>query len=378
MKLLIHCAAPFDQNSGVNKVALSVGKELQKKGIEAQFVFLYGAPAPHFNYMPWLEKSKLLSLLRHTPISALFFCNFLKKHSFDLIHSHSPEAGFDSLVATRLLNRKTPVAITLHGLDKAIEAEWNTEIAQKKVTFSWGTYWYLFWSNFKARYSFAHAASFSSISNAVDREAKKFFHTSTTIIQNGFDSAAFYPKPNKNKIRRELSLPTDKKIILFVGDNGWRKGLSYLVQALEHLSDEFILVIVGLSQQPADLPLAGSVSTRVLYAGKHSPDKLCDYYNAADVLCNPALNEGFGLIYLEAIACGLPVIGSKETGAEDIILPENGLLVEKRNVTELMIALQKITSNPPVIRLTPAFKTKGSWERISDLYRKWLEGIKSN
>lgn len=104
--------------------------------------------------------------------------------------------------------------------------------------------------------------------------------------------------------------------VCFAGELVWRKGLGYLLEAWRRAAlADAELVLVGHAGDPALLArYEGSFTLR----GRVSRDELRTVYQASDLLCVPSLSEGFGLVYLEAMACGTPVIGTTSTGAPDV------------------------------------------------------------
>src|SRR5207245_9052865 len=83
----------------------------------------------------------------------------------------------------------------------------------------------------------------------------------------------------------------------------------------------------------------------VVLAGGVSPRELVDYYNLCDVFAMPSKGEGFGIVYLEALACGKPVIAGNKDGSVDAVLNgELGVLVDPESVDEIAKALAGVIS----------------------------------
>ena len=138
--------------------------------------------------------------------------------------------------------------------------------------------------------------------------------TNTVTLNLGVDTQAFRPVPRDVALREELGLPLDRKVLLYVGRLSAEKNIEMLLAAFEALNDRhpntYHLVIVG------DGPLR-----RVLPATRHRTGaltwrsyiqengKLAEYYHAADLFIHPGVCETFGLVVLEAQACGLPCVG---------------------------------------------------------------------
>ncbi len=140
------------------------------------------------------------------------------------------------------------------------------------------------------------------------------------IIPNGLDIDKFSPL-DKEASRKILKLPTDKKIILYGAANAIndpRKGFTYLLQALQKLSEkhrhEYHLVIFGSTQIRLDLDMPVSF---LGYIKEHLILQMA--YSAADVMIVPSIEETFGQTVTEAMACETPVIAFKKTGPEGIV-----------------------------------------------------------
>ena len=181
------------------------------------------------------------------------------------------------------------------------------------------------------------------VSYWLEKEVEKSFLKNHSIytIQNGIDLKSFVPIPTRDKIVKKYKI-NKQKIILGVAST-WekRKGLGYFIQLSEKLNqDEFQIILVGLSKQEIKtLPdnIIGITRTE-------STKALAELYSAADVFVNPTLEEALGLTNLEALACGTPAITFESGGSPETIDEETGLVVEKGNIDELIIAIKKITS----------------------------------
>jgi D-inositol-3-phosphate glycosyltransferase len=128
--------------------------------------------------------------------------------------------------------------------------------------------------------------------------------------------------------RHRLGFAPDHPIVLFVGRFDSVKGIDRLVTAMTYLRrvDSLRLVLVGgdglaspatrrLQKQARDLGLQDTVT----FAGRIDQDRLPPYYSAADVLVVPSLYESFGLVGLEALACGTPVVATPVGAMESIL-----------------------------------------------------------
>ncbi|MBL8089520.1 MAG: glycosyltransferase [Anaerolineales bacterium] len=162
-----------------------------------------------------------------------------------------------------------------------------------------------------------------------------------SIIPPGVDTSHFYPI-DSSEAKEFIGLQPKDRMILFVGRIEPLKGVDTLIQAMSYLSDDLRnkenpvhLAIVGgdvhvdphemsaemkrLQKMSDDLCMGSTI----LFLGKRAQDTLPYYYSAAEVLVMPSLYESFGMVALEAMACGTPVIASEVGGLGYLV--ENGI-----------------------------------------------------
>jgi D-inositol-3-phosphate glycosyltransferase len=158
------------------------------------------------------------------------------------------------------------------------------------------------------------------------------------VVPCGVDLDLFQPQ-DKETSRRALGL-SDERIILFVGRIEPLKGIDILINAVAQLAEEsdFYVLIVGgdkrsrrqvshLQELASDL----GIGERVCFLGAVDHEKLPLYYNAADVCVVPSYYESFGLVALEAMACGTPVVASRVGGLTGTVKDgETGYLISWR------------------------------------------------
>ncbi|MEC8724999.1 MAG: glycosyltransferase family 4 protein [Pseudomonadota bacterium] len=168
--------------------------------------------------------------------------------------------------------------------------------------------------------------------------------------------------------------------ILFVGQVGLRKGIPELLSAFSGLKANANLTLVG----PLERGLPKPIQKDVRVMGPIPMPALPDYYREADIFCLPSWEEGFPLVLLQAMACGLPVVATEETGAGDIITSGvDGELVPAGDVLALREALDRLVSNPELAatmgaaareRVSNGFDWKSYGGRALDAYKKLISG----
>lgn len=132
-------------------------------------------------------------------------------------------------------------------------------------------------------------------------------------IYNGIDTEKFHYVPNE--VKKELGIE-DKKMILLVSD-GWieQKGYSTVLSVAKIAPQDWQFVMIGLTKkQIATLPKNITGLEHVW-----NQDKLVEFYSAADVYFNPSLEETFGLVTAEAIACGTPAVVMNSTACPEVV-----------------------------------------------------------
>ncbi|WP_332671489.1 glycosyltransferase [Aromatoleum sp.] len=158
-----------------------------------------------------------------------------------------------------------------------------------------------------------------------------------SVVGNGVDLGRFRPIPTE-QARRELGLPDDAKVLVSVGGLVERKGFHRVIELLPALLERFPslhYIAVGGPSPEGDMTalLRDQVhklglGQRVIFTGPLPPDQLHIPLSAADVFVLPTRNEGWANVFLEAMACGLPVVTTDVGGnAEVVNAPKLGTIV---------------------------------------------------
>jgi glycosyltransferase involved in cell wall biosynthesis len=183
-----------------------------------------------------------------------------------------------------------------------------------------------------------------------------------TVIPNGFNPEQFYAV-EPEIARKKLGLPPDEPLILQLGRMVPRKGVATVVEALARLRQAHgvparLLVVGGESDDPDPVktPEIGrlqrlaeteGVADGVSFVGRRDHDALRYFYSAADVFVTVPWYEPFGITPLEAMACGVPVVGSCVGGIKTTVLDgKTGFLVPPRDPDALAERLALLLRNP--------------------------------
>lgn len=176
------------------------------------------------------------------------------------------------------------------------------------------------------------------------KESSLFGKHTVLNIPSAIDTKIFKPFLKKESL--ELwGLPTDKKLILFVGfTSDPRKGFKELNKALENINDKNVELVALGSSQPKNSPLFG---IKTHYLGHlHDNISLVTLYSAVDVMVIPSLQENLSNAVIESLACATPVVGFNIGGNSDMIdHRKNGYLAKPFDSKDLAYGIEWILNN---------------------------------
>lgn len=243
-------------------------------------------------------------------------------YKIDIIHAHSYlPAG---IVAVRLGNETgIPVVVTEHASDVL-----NRCLNDKRIEL--------------LKYVLSECNRFICVGNRLKQsviELTDCKEEDIQIIPNVVDPVFKYKEENKKN---------DNYTFISVGNLVFSKRFDLTIDAFSELfkcSPNIRLNIVG--DGPLRKPLEDHVkhlglTDRISFYGRINREAVAKLLQESDCFVLPSDYETFGVVYIEALAVGLPVIGTKNGGAEDIITSDNGILVDKNNVTQLREAMQEL------------------------------------
>lgn len=256
-----------------------------------------------------------------------------KRERFDIIQTHCPLVPTLPLVAASVDRAGARLVGTFH--------------AAAESNFMYGLF---------RRYLEGCASSLDhriAVSEPARRFASSYFPGDYEVIPNGIDCGRFGPR-----IEPVEGLRDGKLNILFVGRMDRRKGLPYLFRALPMIQRSIPrmvrLILVGeggLRRRmiPRPLSLGGA---EIVAAGRVEAHLLPRYYASADIFCAPATGrESFGIVLLEAMATGIPVVATRIPGFAGVVSSgTEGVLVEPRSPEAIAEAVVDVASSPGMAR----------------------------
>ncbi|KZX17379.1 putative teichuronic acid biosynthesis glycosyltransferase TuaC [Methanobrevibacter cuticularis] len=318
---------------GVGVHIHSLAKKLVKNGDEV-FVITY----PHKN----IENIDGINVIGTKGpniggLRSLFFVlfgtiqliNTIRKYDIDIIHGHYLyPAGLVAVLAG--IFTKKQVYVTSHGSDMFCLYPQH-KFMQPILKFV-----------------LKHADVILAVSEALKEEILKVnipnIENKTKIYWNSVDVDKFHPN-EKAKFKKELKIPANQPMILFVGNIIKRKNVVTLLKAKQLMKENCTLVVVGggpllnkLKKRVCDEKIAN-----VIFTGPRNDIE--NIIPSADLLILPSYSESFGLVLIEALACGKPVIGSNVGGIKEIITKDVGLLIDPKNPKDLANAIDLILSD---------------------------------
>ncbi|KUO39811.1 MAG: hypothetical protein APZ16_01295 [Candidatus Hadarchaeum yellowstonense] len=202
------------------------------------------------------------------------------------------------------------------------------------------------------------------------------------VIYNGVDTARF--RKVKSNIKDRLGC---EFLSLTVCRLLPQKGVKYLISAVRDIEDDFKAVIVGRGpcyKELKSLVKKFGLEKRVeLVTDPLTEERLIEYYSASDFFILPSLWEPFGIVLIESMACGCPVIATNVGGIPEIVTSDCGILVSPRSPKEIAIAANKLIGDKNLRRrlsknarerVEKYFDFDLIAEKVEQSYRRHLEG----
>lgn len=274
----------------------------------------------------------------------------------DVIHANWTLSGFLAVI-TRAIHRRK-IVVTVQGSD-----------IYKAAAKSWG--------KLITKWTLNHVDKIIALSESLALATQKIGvgRQKITIIPNGVDINVFNPGQSKRA-----------KIILFVGSLIERKGVIHLINAyrlIQKRHPDSQLIIIGDGPDRAKLTKRASemgLSENISFLGSQTQSEVKLWMQKAKVFVLPSLEEGLGVVLLEALACGTPCVGSNVGGIPDVITPDVGQLVPPQDENCLATEILKILdSEDEWSKLSSQARfraeTHYSWDSIAKRIQKTYEEI---
>ncbi len=314
----------------------------------------------------------------------------------DLVHSHTWYANFAGQVAG-----------TLHGIPHLITAHSLEPLRPWKEEQLGGGYRLSSWVE---RTAYEAANGIVAVSNGMREDILRAYPqldpAKVSVVHNGIDLEAFQAADQPDLVR-SLGINPDQRSVVFVGRITQQKGLPYLLKAARELpSDVQLVLCAGAPDTQEILQVVTDLVTElrklrdnVIWVEKHlSRTELIAVLSAATVFACPSIYEPLGIVNLEAMACGTPVVATATGGIPEVVSHnDTGLLVpieqlsdgsgkpldEAKFVADLAEALNKMLDHPQLEKFGLASRKRVeehfSWNSIADqtirVYREAIQNF---
>jgi starch synthase len=314
----------------------------------------------------------------------------------DLVHSHTWYANFAGHVAA-----------TLHGIPHLITAHSLEPLRPWKEEQLGGGYRLSSWIE---RTAYEGATGIIAVSDGMRKDILRAYPqldpNKVSVVHNGIDLEAFRAADNPELVRA-AGVDPDKRSVVFVGRITQQKGLPYLLKAARELPADVQLVLcAGSADTPAILQEVSDliaelskVRDNVIWIERQlSRTELIAVLSAATVFACPSIYEPLGIVNLEAMACGTPVVATATGGIPEVVAHDaTGILVpieqlqdgsgkpldESKFVADFAAALNKMLSHPQLSEFGLAGRKRVeenfSWQSIAEqtirVYQKAIAGI---
>jgi len=369
VKIGIVSQSYYPRFGGVTEHVHHTAQELRRRGHEVRIITShFRGPAPDSEFVHRIGYNILVPFNRAFVDFTVGFTlkqelrELFAKHDFDIVHTHCPFAP--SLPVLAILAAHGPQVGTFHftggvGVLQDVFRGLLTQVAEKldaKI----------------------------AVSATAANTARAVVPGDYVVIPNGVDIERFTPAHAPFDEWRD----PDKVNLLFVGRLDPRKGVHLMIEAMPEVvartQGRARLLVIGDSYLRArfEASVPSAVRDHVWFLGHVPREDLPRWYRTGDIFVSPASgNESFGIVLLEAMASGCPVVASDIAGFRSVVQPEvNGLMFEPGNVPALADTLVGLVNDPERRQL---LSTRGraralefAWPRVTDqiesLYRQVL------
>jgi len=380
----------YHKHGGISKVITEIAEKIASSGndvhvftgnyekIKNEKVFIHKIPMIRASIFSKLGLPKIAKFFQGVSfcIFSRFYCNY---KLFDIVHVNGDTlAKFDIRMAhschrawLKLANRelKGPFDWIKKNLNPH---HWRILITEK--------------FNFK-RGNYKKIIAISEKTKQEIIENYKIPSEDIVVIPLGVDLDEFTPdnrKVYRKEIREKYKISDEEIVLLFVGYDFRRKGLEFVIRAIDRLKNKNIkLMVIGKDKilPYENLARQLNLSDKIIFAGAQI--EMNKFYSAGDIFVFPTMYEPFGLVIIEAMASGLPVIVSKLAGAAELISngKEGFLLDNPKDINQLAFFLDKLVNDNQLrINMGQNARKKAesfSWDKIShqilDLYSEVLK-----
>jgi len=371
---------------GIARHCEGLAKALVQQNHEVHLFTLDFPGSPNYEEMDGVKVYRASTELGHPNFLTwvLLFNHFLTKRmadvtqsiDFDVMHVHDWLAAFSGISFKHYL--KKPMVLTVH----------STEIGRAQGLHSPDSFsingieW---WATYEAdRVIVCSQSMKNEICGHFNLPLDK-----VDVIPNAIDTTKYQTSVDRGSVRQRYGVGYGEKLILCVGRLVPQKGIEYFIRAIPHIAKrypeaKFIIVGEGWSRDILESEArASGHGGKIQFTGFASDQEVINLMTSADVLVVPSVYEPFGIVALEGMASGVPVVASKVGGLSEVIEHDRtGLFVYPKSPESIAWGIDRILSDPDHAKwLTENAKEKlqnaYSWEAVAmktvEVYRKVVE-----
>lgn len=373
MKIGITC---YPTHGGSGVIATELGKLLAENGHQVHFI-TYDMPfrLSGFQqniYYHQVEVSSY-SLFKYPPYDlslASRMAQVAKLYKLDLLHVHYaiPHA-VSAFLAKQMVGDRLKVITTLHGTDITVLGEDPT--LHNIICFG-----------------MRKSDAVTAVSDSLKKQTYELFDPRIPIerIYNFVDERIYYPR-NLQILRENYARP-DEKVIIHISNFRAVKRTQDVIKVFEQVQQSIPARLLLVGQGPEwsatnDYVRALGLSEKVTFLGQQ--DNVAQFMSIADLLLLPSAKESFGLVALEAMACGVPTIGTRIGGIPEVVIHgETGYLAELGDVSQMARDSVYLLSNEQVRQrfiqkglqlIEDEFSAKKIIQQYENLYERVLGAV---
>jgi len=357
---------------GVESHVLELSKQLKKKGHEVIVITTKLEDTKDRSVVEGIPVKRVepLTIKFSTPIIP-DLSKHLMEEEFDILHSHSPPPIMSFFGLRNAKKRDIPFILTYH--------------CDLEIPHIFGPFIVSLYKRTIGTYTVSQADKIITTTNTYGATSRVVWQEDAEVIPNAVDTNRFNPYNDGEWVREKLGLENEK-LVMYVGRIVYHKGLEYFVRSAKYLGPDVKHLLVGTGDFRPELERIieeEGIEDKVEFAGRVPNKELPDYYAAADVCVLPSVSrlEAFGIVALEAMASGTPVIVSDIPGVREVIVEgKHGLLCEPMNSQDLAGKIRTILSNPDLaekmgINGRERVVNKFTWEKVAEDIMEVYEGL---
>jgi len=335
---------------GISRHCLGLTKALVKKNHEVRVITLEFPGAPEYEEIEGMKIHRVKIELGHPNFITwtFIFNHFMEKLvailnqevEFDVIHIHDWLTAPVGIASKYYLNK--PLVSTVHSIEIGRAQGLHSPDSLLIDGLEW-------WMTYESK-------RVISCSSSMKWELENHFHLPSekiTVIPNAVDISKYEKQIDREAVKRRYGIEPYERVVLFVGRLVPQKGVEYLIRAIplilqQHGNVKFVIAGDGWSKDYLE-DLARSVGfiDKIRFLGFISDSELTELTMSADVLVVPSVYEPFGIVALEGMAAGVPVVAANVGGLSEIIEHDRtGVLVYPKNFESIAWGVNRVLSDP--------------------------------